>query len=68
MILNINVWQPEEKRKKAVRKTVLINDLWFFMNFCTNYEWENENFVQNSSIFHFILVLSRQKFARHLVW
>ena len=58
-----------EKDKKAESKTVVMNDLWFFMNFCIfEYEWKNEIFVQSCSIFHFIFVFLRQNFAGHLVW
>ena len=41
----------EEKDKKAVSKTVVINDLWFFINFCTMYECKNEIFVQKAAAF-----------------
>ena len=58
-----------ENDKKAVSKIVVINDLWFFMNFCTKYECKNEIFVKKScSIFHFIVVFLRQNFAGQLLW
>ena len=40
-----------EKDKKAVSKTAVMKDLWFFMNFCTKYECEckNEIFVQKAA-------------------
>ena len=40
-----------EKDKKAVSKTVVMNDLWFFMKFCTKYECKNEIFVQKAAAF-----------------
>ena len=40
-----------EKDKKAVSKIVVINDLWFFMNFCTKYECKNEIFVKKAATF-----------------
>ena len=52
VIMNINIWQPQEKKdKKAVSKIVVINDLWFFMNFCTKYECKNEIFVKKAAAF-----------------
>ena len=52
MIMNINIWQPQEKKdKKAVSKIVVINDLWFFMNFCRKYECKNEIFVKKAAAF-----------------
>ena len=56
-----------EEDKKAVSKTVVMNDFWFFMNCCTKYEWKNENLVQTCSIFHFIFVFLRQNFAGHFL-
>ena len=40
-----------EEDKKAVSKTVVISDLWLFMNFCTKYECKNEIFVQKVAAF-----------------
>ena len=69
VIMNINIWQPQEERIKKQWAKLLINDLWFFMNFCTKYECKNGNFVKKScSIFHFIVVFLRQNFAGQLVW
>ena len=40
-----------EKDKKAMSKTAVMNDLWFFMNFCTKYEYKNKIFVQKAAAF-----------------
>ena len=52
MIMNINIWQlPEKRIKKAVSKTVVMNDLWFFINFCMKYECKSEIFVKKAAAF-----------------
>ena len=40
-----------EKDKKAASKIAVMNDLWFFINFCTKYEGKNEIFVQKAAAF-----------------
>ena len=40
-----------ENDKKAVSKIVVINDLWFCMNFCTKNECKNEIFVKKAAAF-----------------
>ena len=40
-----------ENDKKQGVKFVVINDLWFFMNFCTKYECKNEIFVKKAAAF-----------------
>ena len=41
LIMNINIWQLQEKRiKKGVSETAVMNHLWFFMNL--HKEWMQE--------------------------
>ena len=53
-----------EKDKKAVSKTVVMNVLWFFMNFCTKYECKNEILFKKLQHFPFHSCILEAKFCR----